>query len=70
MWWLSTTEQCSCGVGGKTRFAQGRTTALAGRAVAATGHEGRDDMIADDEIRYSRAHLFDDAGAFVAEHHR
>ena len=38
--------------------------------MSATRHEHHDDVIADLEIVHARSEFLDDAGGFVAEHHR
>jgi len=59
---LAAAQQLALPVGRGPRFAQGRTAAGAGVAVAAAGHEDHDDMSADGQVRDALAQGLDQRG--------
>ena len=63
-------EQCALRVAGGSGFAQGGTGFQAGLARAAARDEGRDDVVANTQVRDALAELRDYAGRFMAENHR
>ena len=63
-------QQRAGAVGGGTGLAQRRTAFGAGRAMAATGHEDHDHVVADLQVGDAFAQFLDDAGGLMAQRHR
>ena len=63
-------QHLALAIGRSAGLAEGRAPFRAGQAMAATGHEHHDDVIADREIINLRPQCRNDTGGFVAQRHR